>query len=127
MKRCVLVLTGLSCLPAVPCLADVKAAPIFGDGMVLQRDFETQVWGTASPGEKLTVELCGRRSEAIADERGNWMAWLEHTPAGGPWTMHLERGWKREPGPRPGEDHRVQGRLGGGCLVLPFPLMGTQG
>lgn len=37
--------------------ADVKVHPIFSDNMVLQRDADVVVWGTAEPGEKVSVEL----------------------------------------------------------------------
>ena len=40
---------------AGPALAEVKLASPFTDHMVLQRDRKVPVWGTADPGEKVTV------------------------------------------------------------------------
>ena len=56
--------------------AEVKLNPLFSDHMVLQRDGVVPVWGTASPGEKVTVEFAGQKVEATADENGAWRAEL---------------------------------------------------
>src|SRR5262249_28157991 len=37
--------------------ADVKPHALFSDNMVLQRDLQVPVWGTADEGEKVTVRL----------------------------------------------------------------------
>lgn len=64
--------------PAAP--ADVKVHPIFSDNMVLQRGHEIVIWGTADPGEKLSVALelsdTGSQTNATADDKGNWVAKL---------------------------------------------------
>ena len=39
--------------------ATVKVARMFSDHMVLQRDINAPVWGTANRGEKITVEIDG--------------------------------------------------------------------
>jgi hypothetical protein len=49
--------------------ADLKLHPLFSDGMVLQRDANCPVWGTADPGEKISVILKGR---ATIDIGGAW-------------------------------------------------------
>lgn len=61
--------------------ADVKPHPLFVDHMVLQRDAEVPVWGTADPKAKVTVSLTvpggkARTAEATADDKGNWKAKL---------------------------------------------------
>ena len=40
-----------------PCSADVRLPHIFGNQMVLQRDLPVRFWGTADPGEKVTVSI----------------------------------------------------------------------
>ena len=64
--------------------ADVKLPELFSDNMVLQRDMPVPLWGTAEPGERVSVSVAGRTAEAVAGADGNWMATLEPMPAGGP-------------------------------------------
>ncbi len=56
--------------------AEVKMPAIFGDDMVLQRDFPVPVWGTASPGEKVSVTFAGQKHTTTADDKGKWMVKL---------------------------------------------------
>ena len=52
--------------------ADVKPAAIFNDNMVLQRDREVPVWGTAAPGEEVELQFAGQTLQTTADKDGNW-------------------------------------------------------
>ena len=52
--------------------AEVVAGPIFGSGMVLQRDQAVPVWGTATPGEAVVVTFAGQKLEGKADAKGKW-------------------------------------------------------
>ena len=52
-------------------------AKIFRDGMLLQRDIPTAIWGTARPGEVIRITVQNRSAAAIADASG---AWLAHLP-----------------------------------------------
>jgi sialate O-acetylesterase len=70
-KLCLLVLIAFSSLSVQ---AEVKPASMFTDNMVLQRDIKVPVWGTAAPGEKVTVQFAGQKIEAVADAGGNWRA-----------------------------------------------------
>lgn len=54
--------------------AEVKPASVFTDNMVLQREINVPVWGTAAPGEKVTVQFAGQNVEAVADATGSWRA-----------------------------------------------------
>jgi len=56
-----LALVALAWLPAVSARADVRLPALIGDNMVIQRDEPVHVWGWASPGERIAVELAGRR------------------------------------------------------------------
>lgn len=47
---------------------------IFGDKMIVQREKPVPVWGSAAPGQKVTVRMQGLVTTAIADETGNWRA-----------------------------------------------------
>lgn len=58
MKQHFLFIPGLLLSLAVQ--AQVKPANIFTDNMLLQRNHEIRVWGTASAGEKITVEFNGQ-------------------------------------------------------------------
>lgn len=66
--------------------ADVKLHQLFGDHMVLQRNVETRVWGTANPGEAVTVTLGGAEPaiaiKVMPDEKGKWIATLPAQKAG---------------------------------------------
>jgi sialate O-acetylesterase len=66
--------------------AEVKLHQLFGDHMVLQRDVETRVWGTANPGEAVTVTLGGAEPaiavKVMPDDKGKWIATLPAQKAG---------------------------------------------
>ena len=61
---------------ALPAAAIVKPAGIFASNMVLQRDMSVPVWGTASPGELVTVAFAGQSVSVFADASGKWTATL---------------------------------------------------
>lgn len=69
---------------AMPLAAAVRLPALFSDGMVLQREVALPVWGWAGPGERVAVELAGRKASAVADASGVWRANLDALPAGGP-------------------------------------------
>lgn len=71
-----------SCLvSSASLLAAAKPMSLFTDGMVLQRDSVLPVWGTAAPGEEVTVEFSGQKKSAKADEKGFWMVKLDPVQA----------------------------------------------
>ncbi|MHB9133301.1 MAG: sialate O-acetylesterase [Armatimonadota bacterium] len=59
-------------LTTIPVLAAVKLAPLFADNMVLQRDTKVTVWGTADPGEKVTITVGRRTVKGVAGTDGCW-------------------------------------------------------
>ncbi|MDE6432907.1 MAG: hypothetical protein K2L07_01610 [Lachnospiraceae bacterium] len=66
----------------------LKAAPKFGDNMVLQRNKRNLIWGTAP--EQEVVEVCFLRHFYIAEVRdGKWEIELDPMDAGGPYTMDV--------------------------------------
>jgi len=64
--------------------ADVKLPPFFSDHMVLQRDGRAPIWGTAAPGEAVTVKFRDQERKATADDKGSWRVVLEKLKVGGP-------------------------------------------
>lgn len=62
-------------------LAAAKPMSLFTNGMVLQRDAVLPVWGTANPGEEVTVEFSGQKKSSKADSKGFWMVKLDPVQA----------------------------------------------
>lgn len=60
-----------------PLLAGVQLASPFTSHMVLQCDLSVPVWGTAAPGEKVTVEFAGQKKSATAGTDGRWRVELD--------------------------------------------------
>ena len=50
--------------------AEVRLAGILADHMVFQRDQKIPIWGTADPGEHISVEFSGKTRETSADSAG---------------------------------------------------------
>jgi sialate O-acetylesterase len=57
--------------------AEIKLASPFASHMVLQREIPVAIWGTADPGEKVTVEFAGQKKSAKADTAGRWRVELK--------------------------------------------------
>ena len=81
----VLILLGFSFLAD----ADVKLPAIIGDNMVLQNGMETPIWGTADPGEKVTVTMGEQHAVTVADSAGKWTVSLTQWEAGGPFEIKI--------------------------------------
>lgn len=56
--------------------AEVILPKVIGHNMVLQRLKTVPIWGTASPGEKITVSFGAQRKETIASDSGKWVVKL---------------------------------------------------
>ncbi|MBN1900334.1 9-O-acetylesterase [Candidatus Sumerlaeota bacterium] len=67
--------------------SELKLPPVFGDHMILQRNQDIPVWGWASAGESIMVELCGRKLKTKADENGEWMVRFDPLPESGPFDL----------------------------------------
>lgn len=77
-------------LALIPARAEVKLPAIFSDHMVLQRDTVVPVWGTAAPGEKVTVEFAGQRPAATAGADGKWRVTLAPLAGAAPQTLTIK-------------------------------------
>lgn len=64
--------------------ADVQLPAVFGSHMVVQRDVPLPVWGTADPGEEVTLTWDGKQAgKNTADGEGKWKVTLPALSVGG--------------------------------------------
>ena len=56
---------------------ELKLGSLFTDHMVLQREQPVPVWGTAAPGEAVTVEFSGQNKTTRAGGDGKWFVKLD--------------------------------------------------
>jgi sialate O-acetylesterase len=76
-------------LGALSLLAEVKLPSLLSDGLVLQQGMKVNIWGTADPGERVTVTLGGQQVSAVTESGGQWKVKLGPLNAGGPFTMTI--------------------------------------
>ncbi|WP_457442641.1 sialate O-acetylesterase [Roseateles sp. P5_E4] len=89
MKKTVL-LPALLAVLAATAQAEVRLAPVFGEHMVLQRERPLRLWGQATPGQTLTVELAGHQARTQVAADGRWRVQLPPLPAGGPHRLRVQ-------------------------------------
>lgn len=70
--------------------ASVVPNGLFSDHCVLQRGSPVPVWGTAEPGEEVTVRFRGRAVETATDAAGRWQVEIEPGDAGGPFVLEID-------------------------------------
>lgn len=88
MKKTALPL--LLALLAAAAHAEVRLSEVFGEHMVLQRDRPLRLWGSATPGQTLSVELGGRKARTRVGADGRWRVQLAALPAGGPHRLRVQ-------------------------------------
>jgi sialate O-acetylesterase len=88
-KKSIIVLAALI-FTVTQLFATVKVARIFSDNMVLQRDINVPIWGTANSGEEITVTIDGLSLTTRADANGQWSVSLPTFKAGGPYTISVK-------------------------------------
>jgi len=71
-------------------VAAVKTPAFISDGMVLQHGMKVPVWGTADPGEKVTVNFQDQKVSATAGQDGKWRVRLNDLKPGGPSEMVIQ-------------------------------------
>ena len=86
MKNCKFMIVSAVCLMFLQAVghADVKLPPVLSSHMVLQRGMKVPVWGTAAPGEKVTVKFRDQEKSTTADAQGKWKVSLDSLKEGGP-------------------------------------------
>src|SRR5437660_3792685 len=70
MKRFLFVI--LIAIVPIAARADVRLPDVIGSSMVLQQKQTIPVWGTADPGQTVTVTFGGQRKTAVAGGDGKW-------------------------------------------------------
>ncbi|MGV3616045.1 MAG: sialate O-acetylesterase [Fimbriimonas sp.] len=86
------VFSVLILLPTVAAVAHAEArlAPIFQSGMVLQQGNDTRLFGTASPGERVTVTVGPAKASGKAGADGRFVLKIRTPKAGGPYTVDVQ-------------------------------------
>ncbi len=74
----------------IPVSADVAPSLLFSDNCVLQRGEGVPVWGTAQPGEEVTVSIGTQTKKTKAGEDGTWKVELDELKPGQPLTMTIK-------------------------------------
>jgi sialate O-acetylesterase len=72
--------------------AEVQVDKMFSDHMVLQRDLAVPIWGTADPGEKVTITFRGQQRQTEADKDGKWLVRLDPLKVGEPGRLTVSGG-----------------------------------
>lgn len=85
----ILVASLLAALGAATANAAVTPHPLFSDHAVLQQGAPVPVWGTAAPGESVTVALDGPAVQTTTTREGKWMVRLPAMQAGGPFALTI--------------------------------------
>lgn len=62
--------------------ADVQLPGLISDHMLLQRGVPARVFGTADPGESVTVSFRGQTVTGVTDALGRWEVWLRPLDVG---------------------------------------------
>ena len=87
MKKFLFLCIALACVSVTE--AKVSLPQLFQSGMVLQRGKPIPVWGTAQPGEKVTIQFNKKQYDTTADEKGCWRIDLPKMKAGGPYELTI--------------------------------------
>lgn len=91
MNKSLLLVILLSLGSANPAMrAEVRLPQIISDGMVVQRDRPLTLWGTADPGESVTVKVAkGKSATVTANADGKWRAELPALKTGKTYTITI--------------------------------------
>lgn len=76
-------------LPAAYASSQVKVPKVLSDHMVMQRDLPVHAWGTAPPGEQVTVTFRGETRTDTSNRVGRWSVYFKPGAAGGPFEMTI--------------------------------------
>ena len=80
----------LFCLAfALSAHAGIVLPHILTDHMVVQRGFPVHLWGSASPGEQVSVQFRGETRATQADTAGQWSVFFPPGDAGGPFDLDI--------------------------------------
>lgn len=92
MKSSILGLIAIAAVAAPTATARVQLPSVICDGMVVQRGRPVHIWGTADPGEAVTVKTSARKAKAVsttADSLGRWSVNVPELKPGGPYVISV--------------------------------------
>jgi len=70
--------------------SNLSLPSLIGDNMLLQQKTNAKIWGTATPGHKISVSASwNSNGEALSGEDGKWSVTLPTPEAGGPYTITI--------------------------------------
>lgn len=77
-----------------PAVSTLKLSGMFRDHMVLQRECDAAIWGSAAPNAKLTItpSWSGQAYQTTADGEGKWRSDIKTPAAGGPFQIEVQSG-----------------------------------
>ncbi|MDD3323175.1 MAG: sialate O-acetylesterase [Paludibacter sp.] len=69
--------------------SEIKISSVLRSNMVLQRNTDVNIWGSANPNEKLTITTSWNKTKVFvqADNSGKWETKVKTTEAGGPYNI----------------------------------------
>src|SRR2546426_1177858 len=69
--------------------AEVKLPKLISDHMIVQQGQQVRIWGTADPGEKITMTFRGQQAAVTTPTNRQWRIQLDSQSAGGPFAMKI--------------------------------------
>src|SRR4051794_6339869 len=87
--RRIAALASLALVVVQPAWADVTLPTVFSDHMVLQANLAAPIFGSAAPGEQLTIEFDVQKKTVTAGQDGKWLVRLDPVKPGGPFTLKV--------------------------------------
>ena len=90
--KSIILIISILCISSLA--AKIKVASVLGDNMVLQRNSEVKIWGTADASQKVTVvaEWNKQKISTTANEKGEWLLKVTTVEAGGPYNIQITAG-----------------------------------
>ena len=84
----------IASLSVIESKAKISLPSLVGNNMVLQRESEVNIWGTAEPCHRISVRTSWDKSKysTIADNEGRWALKVRTGAAGGPHSMTISDG-----------------------------------
>ena len=73
-------------------IAQLQVSPYFKDHLILQRNRENKIWGTAQKKEIIKIEIDGVILKTKAEKNGKWHAFLPEFKEGGPYIIKIQSG-----------------------------------
>ena len=86
----------LAAMMAMVATAEIKLPAVLGNDMVLQRNSEVNLWGSATPDKNVTVRTSwnGKKYKTKSDADGKWSLKVATGEAGGPYEIEFSDGDK---------------------------------